>query len=198
MSTKLNKSDFKDMRIIGQFNMGFIITQLGSDVFAVDQHAAEERRHFDDLLSKTLKSGQSLMNPQPMILAPFEEHILEESMSVFLSNGFSFSVDTSKPQGERFSLVGVPDVEGTILGLKDAEELLEQAKDTVGSVDLCIRPPRVKAIFAMKACKKAIKIGDALSMTNMRSIIDCMSETKSPWTCAHGRPTIRFLTKLQN
>lgn len=34
------KSDFKKMRVVGQFNLGFIVARLGNDLFIVDQHAS--------------------------------------------------------------------------------------------------------------------------------------------------------------
>jgi DNA mismatch repair protein PMS2 len=37
------KSDFKKMRVVGQFNLGFIVARLGNDLFIVDQHASGKR-----------------------------------------------------------------------------------------------------------------------------------------------------------
>lgn len=34
------KSDFQNMRVVGQFNLGFIVARLGKDLFIVDQHAS--------------------------------------------------------------------------------------------------------------------------------------------------------------
>jgi DNA mismatch repair ATPase MutL len=35
----IRKEDFANMEIIGQFNLGFIIVKLRSDLFIIDQHA---------------------------------------------------------------------------------------------------------------------------------------------------------------
>ncbi len=35
------------MRIIGQFNQGFILAQLDNDLFLIDQHAADEKYNFE-------------------------------------------------------------------------------------------------------------------------------------------------------
>jgi len=35
-----NKENFRNMKVIGQFNLGFIVAKLGDDLFIVDQHAS--------------------------------------------------------------------------------------------------------------------------------------------------------------
>ena len=41
-----SKSDFCRMAVLGQFNLGFLICRLGSDLFIVDQHASGRSTHF--------------------------------------------------------------------------------------------------------------------------------------------------------
>lgn len=40
------------------------------------------------------------------------------------------------------------------------------------------------------ACTKAIKSGDNMNNIEIQSLINQLSETKNPYTCPHGRPTI--------
>lgn len=49
------------MQIIGQFNLGFIITKLGNDLFIVDQHATDEKYNFETLQRTTSIKGQKLV-----------------------------------------------------------------------------------------------------------------------------------------
>jgi DNA mismatch repair protein PMS2 len=49
------------MEIIGQFNHGFIVTKLGSDLFIVDQHASDEKFNFEDLQESTVLQTQKLI-----------------------------------------------------------------------------------------------------------------------------------------
>lgn len=44
---EMPKSDFENMEIIGQFNLGFIITRLDADLFIIDQHASDEKFRFE-------------------------------------------------------------------------------------------------------------------------------------------------------
>ena len=56
-----SKDMFKEMEIIGQFNLGFIITKLNSDIFMIDQHATDEKYNFEMLQQHTVLQGQKLI-----------------------------------------------------------------------------------------------------------------------------------------
>jgi len=49
------------MKVIGQFNKGFIIAQIGSDLFILDQHACDEKVNFERLQRTTVIQQQPLI-----------------------------------------------------------------------------------------------------------------------------------------
>ncbi|KAJ3094144.1 Mismatch repair endonuclease pms2, partial [Physocladia obscura] len=49
LSRQIRKQDFLEMRVVGQFNLGFIIVELRGDLFVVDQHASDEKWNYEDL-----------------------------------------------------------------------------------------------------------------------------------------------------
>lgn len=49
------------MEVVGQFNLGFIIARLSSDLFIVDQHAADEKYNFEMLQRTTRLQPQKLV-----------------------------------------------------------------------------------------------------------------------------------------
>lgn len=49
------------MEIIGQFNLGFIITRLNNDLFIIDQHATDEKYNFEQLQISTVLDSQILV-----------------------------------------------------------------------------------------------------------------------------------------
>ncbi|RUS86152.1 hypothetical protein EGW08_006100, partial [Elysia chlorotica] len=53
LQKEISKDMFQRMDILGQFNLGFIITKLGSDLFIVDQHATDEKYNFEMLQRHT-------------------------------------------------------------------------------------------------------------------------------------------------
>jgi DNA mismatch repair protein PMS2 len=53
MRRVVSKDDFKNMIVLGQFNLGFIITRIGDDLFIIDQHATDEKYRFETLQQST-------------------------------------------------------------------------------------------------------------------------------------------------
>lgn len=49
------------MKIVGQFNLGFIIARLGNDLFIIDQHASDEKYNFETLQRTTSLKSQKLV-----------------------------------------------------------------------------------------------------------------------------------------
>lgn len=61
MTVFFRKSMFAEMEILGQFNLGFIVTKLKEDLFLVDQHAADEKYNFEMLQQHTVLQAQRLI-----------------------------------------------------------------------------------------------------------------------------------------
>jgi len=57
-------------------------------------------------------------------------------------------------------------------------------------------PRALKDILATQACRKAIMFGDSLSVTECQYLLNQLSNTKNPFVCAHGRPTVAPLCNL--
>lgn len=70
LSRIIHKTDFSRMRILGQFNLGFIIARLHGDdedagheddLFIIDQHASDEKYNFETLQETTRMETQRLL-----------------------------------------------------------------------------------------------------------------------------------------
>jgi len=44
-----------------------------------------------------------------------------------------------------------------------------------------VRPSRVRSMFASRACRKSIMIGDELNMSQMQTVVTHMGEIDQPW-----------------
>jgi len=69
LSRIIDKTDFAEMEVVGQFNLGFIIvrrrnlvasSRMMDDLFVVDQHAADEKYNFERLQQTTVIRSQKL------------------------------------------------------------------------------------------------------------------------------------------
>jgi DNA mismatch repair protein PMS2 len=80
-----NSNHFR-MSIIGQFNRGFILVTLAdhsSQLFIVDQHAADEIYNFHRLYEQTTVSRQPLLHPKTIPLDPSRQVLLQQHLDLF-------------------------------------------------------------------------------------------------------------------
>jgi DNA mismatch repair protein PMS2 len=226
LSLTINKSDFANMKIIGQFNLGFILasrsgvstnttsskTSTSDDLFIIDQHASDEKYNFERLQVTTIVQSQRLVHPKSLDLTAVEEEIIMENLPALESNGFLVTVDKSGtlPVGRRCHLVSLPLSRETIFSLSDLEELISLLTDyqrpsesasgsgfsPTSAATAPPRPSRVRKMFAMRACRSSIMIGRTLTHRQMEKVVRHMGEIDKPWNCPHGRPTMRHLCDL--
>nr|XP_016814136.2 mismatch repair endonuclease PMS2 isoform X3 [Pan troglodytes] len=190
---EISKTMFAEMEIIGQFNLGFIITKLNEDIFIVDQHATDEKYNFEMLQQHTVLQGQRLIAPQTLNLTAVNEAVLIENLEIFRKNGFDFVIDENAPVTERAKLISLPTSKNWTFGPQDVDELIFMLSDSPG---VMCRPSRVKQMFASRACRKSVMIGTALNTSEMKKLITHMGEMDHPWNCPHGRPTMRHIANL--
>ncbi|KAL4826895.1 hypothetical protein H8958_012423 [Nasalis larvatus] len=190
---EISKTMFAEMEIVGQFNLGFIITKLNEDIFIVDQHATDEKYNFEMLQQHTVLQGQRLIAPQTLNLTAVNEAVLIENLEIFRKNGFDFVIDENAPVTERAKLISLPTSKNWTFGPQDIDELIFMLSDSPG---VMCRPSRVKQMFASRACRKSVMIGTALNTSEMKKLITHMGEMDHPWNCPHGRPTMRHIANL--
>ncbi|XP_014248387.1 mismatch repair endonuclease PMS2 [Cimex lectularius] len=193
LKREISKEMFSMMYIIGQFNLGFIITKLGSDLFIIDQHASDEKFNFETLQKTTVITNQKLVMPELLDLTAANEAILFDNLDIFKKNGFEFKIDKSAPPTKRVSLSAKPMSKNWLFGREDIDELIFMLQDSPNSD---CRPSRVRAMFASRACRKSVMVGKALSLKEMRRLVTQMGTIEHPWNCPHGRPTMRHLVNL--
>ncbi|KFZ53439.1 Mismatch repair endonuclease PMS2, partial [Podiceps cristatus] len=190
---EISKEMFAKMEIIGQFNLGFIIAKLNSDLFIIDQHATDEKYNFEMLQQHTVLQGQKLIAPQNLNLTAVNETVLIENLEIFRKNGFDFVINENAPVTQRVKLISLPTSKNWTFGPQDIDELIFMLSDCPG---VMCRPSRVRQMFASRACRKSVMIGTALNMQEMRKLITHMGEIEHPWNCPHGRPTMRHIVSL--
>ncbi|XP_021926704.1 mismatch repair endonuclease PMS2 isoform X2 [Zootermopsis nevadensis] len=190
---EISQDMFAKMEILGQFNLGFIVTRLGPDLFIIDQHATDEKYNFEMLQLNTILQNQRLVIPQKLDLTSVNESILIENEEIFNKNGFDFIIDEKAEPTKRVQLTAIPVSKTWEFGKEDIDELIFMLQDSPHT--MC-RPSRIRSMFASRACRKSVMIGTALSRADMRRLIENMGQIEQPWNCPHGRPTMRHLINL--
>ena len=173
----LNDSDdVVAFRYVGQAFGLFLIAEVGDELYFVDQHAAHERILYDELLKRE--------TVQPL-LVPIELE-MEDDVSLFLDKNHGI-----------YSRLGI------ILEKKDGRWLITSlpaiARDIEKEVAAFIslntgdEKELESSIFAILACKAAIKAGDKLDRFSAEAILEKVFRMEEP-ACPHGRT---FLIKLR-
>ncbi len=172
LERSFQRSDFAALRVIGQFNLGFILAVLGDDLFIIDQHASDEIHNFERLQRTTTLNKQPLIRPQALELTPAEMQTVLQHMPVFSANGFDIEEAPShEADAPRLRLTAVPVSKNTVFDAADVHELVSlldghaPTQGPLGSLEGgVIRPAKVRSMLAMRACRCSIMIGRALDV----------------------------------
>lgn len=212
LTLTISRGDFSAMRVVGQFNMGFVIavrpatseatlsrTARHDELFIIDQHASDEKYNFERLQSTTTVQSQRLVHPRKLQLTALEEEIVMENLAAIEANGFKVAVDAGgdSPVGSRCEVLALPLSRETTFSIDDLGELIALLGDEPTESEHVPRPSKVRRMFAMRACRSSVMIGKALTRNQMYGLVRQMGELDKPWNCPHGRPTMRHLCRLQ-
>lgn len=216
LSLTVTKSDFNLMRIIGQFNLGFILavrprtsTSPAADLFIIDQHASDEKYNFERFSANTVLVSQRLVHPHPLELTAVEQELIISNKPSLIANGFVIETTSSTPQDDetetshRFSLTSLPMSKEVTFTPHDLSELLALIMENPPSSSLSTsqhipRPSKIRKLLASRACRGSVMIGKTLKTGKMEEIVRHMGSMDKPWSCPHGRPTMRHLYGLDN
>jgi DNA mismatch repair protein PMS2 len=195
----IRKPDFLRMRVIGQFNLGFILVMKPrddgvDDLLIVDQHASDEKYNFERLQQDTVMKSQPLVVPRALNLSVVEELTLIKHVDLFKKNGFVVRVDENKPPGQQCTLISLPSSKTLVFDENDLHELIYLVSESPANSS--VRCSKVRAMFAMRACRSSIMVGKPLSMSTMESVVKNLASLDKPWNCPHGRPTLRHITTI--
>lgn len=178
-------SEAQEGKAIWQLHNKYILTQIRSGLMIIDQHVAHERILYERALTRmnnAVPSSQQLLFPQTVQL-PSGDYSLTMDLVPFL-NSIGFE---TKPFGKNtIVLEGVPPEVKAGTEANILQDILDEFKNNQLRVKLDARDNIAKSF----SCKAAIKAGDRLTETEMRSLIDQLFATSMPYVCPHGRPVL--------
>lgn len=93
-----DKCDFSKLEVVGQFNNGFILSELRnekSEYFIIDQHAADERFNLETLIENRKISRQTLLNPVKLDFSTDDIILLPIYSKCLATFGFSLTYDVT-------------------------------------------------------------------------------------------------------
>lgn len=202
LTLTINKKDFNEMNVVGQFNLGFIITTKENkhnnkmDLFIIDQHASDEKYNFETLQKETIFKSQRLIVPENLELNVIDELTVLDNVEILERNGFKLKIDEDEQPGSKVKLISKPTSKNTTFSIDDLYELISMIREHDGIRKDYIRCSKIRSMFAMRACRMSIMIGKPLNRKTMKTVVNHLSELDKPWNCPHGRPTMKHLLEL--
>ena len=188
---KLPQNNIPDYKFIGIAFSTYIIIEMNSELYIIDQHAAHERIMYEKIkanyYSDTNKDSQLMLLPDIITLSHKDMQIAKDNMEIFEKAGFvleEFGENTIK-------LSGVPTV---CLDL-DTKELFLETLDEINTVARTAKQEIEEKFIATVACKAAVKANMALTKEEVDSLMQKLLLLPNPFTCPHGRPTAIRMTK---
>lgn len=174
-----------ELRVIGQFHGCYILAEGDKGLYIIDQHAAQERYHYEVIRDKILKGEndtQPLLLPitvETNVAAITQLEELNEAMAQIGIHLESFG-DQTVVVRELPAWMEQIDEAGFI---RDMIDVWEKDKE------VSLLKFRKHAIATM-ACHSSIRFNRVLTMDEMKRVIDDLKKCEQPFHCPHGRPTL--------
>ena len=169
----------------------YIIIEMKSDLYIIDQHAAHERIMYEKIkqnyYSNNTKDSQLMLLPDIITLTHKEMGIYRDNKEMFQRAGFAveeFGENTVK-------LSGVPNV---LIDLENKDLFLETL-DEINTVARTAKQEIEEKFIATVACKAAVKAHMVLEKQEVTQLLDKLLQLPNPFTCPHGRPTAIKMTR---
>jgi DNA mismatch repair protein MutL len=191
--------DFPKVRLIshtGQLqNKTYIVLEGFNEnneqgIFILDQHAASERITKERLLSAydyAKISKQKLIQPLKIDVSPSEKIFLEDNLNEIKKIGFSFEFFG----GNTFILREIPTIMNKLPDINIIKEIINDLSE-IGK-DRSFKEVKEEIVNYL-ACHKSVRGGDDLSLKDIRKLLQDLAACKDSFHCAHGRPTLKFLS----
>jgi DNA mismatch repair protein MutL len=175
-----------ELKPLGQISSSFIVAVNGEGLWIIDQHVAHERVLFEQHLRarrEGLLSGQRMLAPMMVELAPRQLVIFERIAEELAANGFEVAQMGPRSVAIHAAPAGI--------AAADAERLLMEILDGTERENSAISMDSLQAkIAASTSCHAAIKVNMPLDQKKMEWLLGELAKTETPMSCPHGRPIV--------
>ncbi len=177
-------------KYLGQLQNSYLLFEGQTGLLLVDQHAAQERIYFEEfctMISKGDVARQPLMFPLNIELPASKLETVLNWESFLKETGF----EISKFSATVLLVSATPAI--LKMGEKEIKDFILSFAETAGNPLKADNAFRHKFI-ATKACKKAVKAGEALTEKEAFALLENLKNCQDALHCPHGRPTMLNLT----
>lgn len=183
----------EDLRYLGQFQRVYLLAEVGEELLLIDQHAASERVHYEQLLAigtTATKARQAMLTPLVWETTAAQAETLRSYLSDLEALGFVL-----EPFGPTsFALKEWP---ASLPQIRQAKRFLDELVESFQSEQPTNQTQIQHEIAARAACRAAVMANDPLAPEEAHQLISALSSCVRPMTCPHGRPTLIRLSRQE-
>lgn len=190
----VDKNTISQLKVIGMLFNTYILCEstLTNELYIIDQHAAHERINYEIYLNQIENRSitlQELLIPEVINLS-YEDYYLAINNKDFFEK-IGLPIESFGINDILINSIPLIFIEVNIKELFFT--ILDSMKEVKKNSNLDIEMSKI----IKNACVKSVKAGDSLHAMEIKRLIEDLSNTKSPYTCPHGRPTIIKMTKYE-
>ena len=176
------RDSLPEMRVLGQLHGTYVVAEAEDGLVLIDQHAADERVHYERLRERLDGASQALVAPVELELTAGEAAVFESALEGLRELGFDADLS-----GRTAEVTAVPAVLSDALDPELARDVLAEfladaGGDPVGDA--------ADALLSDLACSPAIKGNTSLTEGSVVDLLDELDACENPYACPHGRPTV--------
>jgi len=184
----LNPS-FPNMIVLAQMHKCYILAQGDQGLYIIDQHAAQERYHYEEIQKALLTKVNEMQDLLVPIMIESTSRAIQQvdAMNTCLEEiGIHLEVFGESSFIVRSLPSWVSDVEEE----KFIQDMIDEYQK---NEEINIEELRRLALASM-ACHSSIRFNRTLTMEEMKQVVEDLRKCKQPFHCPHGRPTLIELT----
>ncbi len=181
-----------EMTVIGQLHEKFILCATEKGLAILDQHACQERVHYEEILAKLEETTPimiDLLIPISILAGSDLVERVEEINESIRDLHFSF-----EPFGRDTLLVRrVPSWMKEIEEERFLQDVIDNFKNDRESKYARMEKKKI----ATMACHSSIRFNRTLTMDEMEEVVKQLYKCQNPYHCPHGRPTLIILDEKE-
>jgi len=171
-----------ELRVLGQLAETYVVAEAEDGLVLVDQHAADERVHYERLREQVGGASQALVSPVELELTAGEAAVFDAAIEELRALGFEAELSARTAR-----VTAVPAVLADALDPELARDVLADFLADAGGDPVS---DAADELLADLACRPAVTGNTSLTEGSVVALLDALDACENPYACPHGRPTL--------
>lgn len=178
-----------EMEVIGQLHRKFILCAVEGGLAILDQHACQERVHYEEIRERLNRQPAMVMCLVPIMLKASNDLVRRADE---LNEAIADMHVTFEPFGP--DVLVVREVPAWMRELEE-ERFLQDVLDLFKDSHEAAYARMEKKKIATMACHRSIRFNRTLTLAEMNQVVEQLRTCENPYHCPHGRPTFVILSE---